>query len=177
MTTLEIVTRHMPSRKRLLDRNQLLLSGQTCKDFIQTVIVDHEGIGIDRAGELLAKHTPNADYVWVLDDDDMIANERVVERMVAKLQERRPELMFVRFDHRYAVLPIPWAGRPVRSSIGGSSVVSSAAIWRQCRDAWMSRAYEHDWAYVDMAWHVADKITWLDIVAARLDGQRHGSET
>jgi hypothetical protein len=176
MTTLEIVTRHMPTRKHLLDRNQLRLSEQTCKDFVQTVIVDGEGVGILRAGGLIADHEPGADYVWILDDDDFVTGSGVIAKMVDKLKQRKPDIMFVKFNHGYAVLPMraQWMRRPAEGSIGGSSIIVSAEIWRECRHFWRTERYENDFDYIDACYRRAFVIDWLDIVAAGMDGQRKG---
>lgn len=177
MKTLEIVTRHMPARAGLLARNQARLAEQSTDDFVQTVITDHEGVGVNRAGSLLSNHEPQAAYVWVLDDDDYVAHEDVVRQMVERLEIKQPDIMFVRFDHGYAVLPDNWHWRikPLEGRIGGSSIIASADIWSQCRGAWDVERYESDFSFIDACYDAAFVIDWYDITAACADRQRMGA--
>lgn len=177
MTTLEIVTRHMPSRMHLLARNKARLTEQTCGDWVQTVITDTRGVGIANAGRLLANHEPQADYVWVLDDDDYVAHRDTVRLLVERLKRCKPDAMFVRFNHGYAILPtrMAWHKRPEMNGIGGSSIITSAAVWRQCRHHWDSGRYQSDYDFVIAAYDHSYDLEWYDIIAACMDKQRQGA--
>lgn len=178
MATLEIVTRHMPSRAHLLARLKAQLDRQTSDDFVHTVIVDVDGVGIDHAGDLLVHHDTDCAYVWVLDDDDMLTHDDAIRQMTERLELRQPDIMFIRFDHGdHGVLPdrYHWWRKPVEGRIGGSSIIASAEMWQECRDAWGSGRYESDFDYIDACYARAFVIDWYDVIPAGMDKQRMGA--
>ena len=67
----------------MLAANQESLRRQTSEAWIQTVLVDDLGRGVEWANQRLGAYAPMlaGDYVWVLDDDDLCTRPTLVEEI------------------------------------------------------------------------------------------------
>jgi hypothetical protein len=174
---LEIVTRCY-KRPTMLADNQAALARQTDGDWTQTLLVDEVGIGVEAANAVLASVEPVGRYVWVLDDDDLCICDTLVSDLKAIVAQHEPDLIFVRFDHRWLGLLPPaylWRTMPICGGIGGSGVIARADLWMRCRERWASGRYESDYDYVLQAYNRASAVYWHDVIAGRVQRISRGA--
>lgn len=135
-----IVTRHLPERASVLARNQASLATQTFQDFEQIILQDDKHVGSAQANTFLQTVAPRVAYVWVVDDDDFLADERVLEDVHTFLVSHEfPPFLIVKVEHRWAILPEPlyWGAEPPPlNHIGSSGVVTRRDVWMQKREHW-----------------------------------------
>ena len=177
MALLEIVTRCY-KRPAMLAANQAALARQTDPDWMQTLLVDEEGIGVVAANARLASVQPAGDYVWVLDDDDLCISDTLVADLRAIVAEHNPDLVFVRFDHHWlGVLPPDWTWRtmPICGGIGGSGVIARADLWRRSCGGWTSGRYESDYDYVLQAYNRAGNVYWHNAIVGKVQRISRGA--
>lgn len=172
MTFLTVVTRHMPKRAEMLHTNSDSLAAQTETDFERLLLVDGEGRGIAWSHAMLAERDwqdVGGDYVLLLDDDDVLADEGVV----AKLKEGaagRPDLMVVQMDHGpRGILPASedYGKLPERGKIGVSAVVPSRELFLEAVRHFQP-VYAGDYDYVKACFECAQVILWLPMIATRV---------
>ena len=184
MTFLTVVTRCY-KRPDMLVENMTSLEGQTDPDYEQLFIVDFEGRGIGWANRALGTVEPAGEYVMVLDDDDMLTNDRAIELMKAatpKIQRygrptiERPDMLIFKASHDgLGILPSPaiWGKRPLKGHIGSCDFISR-------RDVWERHIHRFgvdeggDYAYLHAVWMDRPKVVWLDEVLAGVQRISHG---
>lgn len=166
MPFLSVVTRCY-KRPNMLLKNQMSLLMQTDQDYEQWFIDDHEGRGVGWANRSLADAVVYGDYVMVLDDDDILIDERAIDKMkVATLDA--PAILIFKADHKeLGILPSPvvWRKRPVRGRIGSISFISRRDIWERHIDAF-GVDEGGDYAYLHAVWRDKPSVVWLDEVLA-----------
>ncbi len=179
MAFLEVVTRTF-RRPAGLQRNRASLAAQSDADYVHTVIVDDEGIGVEAANARLADVEPVGTYVWVLDDDDWCIEERLIERLkgIADNMRQAPAVFVVRMDHReLGILPDVgrWCGHvPPEGAIGASALIVRADVWRQYREWWRTGRYASDHDYIAAVLRGEDHVVWLDWVVSAISRRSVG---
>ena len=175
---LEVVTRHLTSRPRMLRFNQQSLERLCGGDWIQTVIVDDVGIGIERTHENFRSFTPSGDYVWILDDDDECILPSFVVDLEKIIQSNSPDAVVVRMDHGRGLGILPnngmWGKTLHRGLVGCSALISSRDTWMKNREAWGS-SYSGDFDYVHSVQSSVANLFWWDVVASRARQQSYGA--
>jgi hypothetical protein len=176
---LEIVTRTC-RRPRLLADNvaSVALLGSDVK---HTILRDEQGLGVAAANARLADFTPTAEYVWVLDDDDMCIYDDLVAdlRGIVALHGKVPAVI-VRMDHGadMGVLPKDWDWQqaPKEAGIGCSAMITRRSVWLRHRHAWTSGRYASDFDFINSVWETWHRaIVWHDIIASRCQRISHGT--
>lgn len=164
----------------MLAANQASLQAQTCADWAQTLIVDDTGIGVAAANARLAQVGARGLYVWVLDDDDLCVDRKLVQDIewIAKEYTWPPAIM-VRMDHgSLGILPnnAHWLCEPVCGQIGASAMIVRRDVWANHCKAWASGRYESDFDFIHSVWSShASHIVWHNTVAARVQRISRGT--
>lgn len=155
MPFFSIVTRTISERAHVLARNQAALQAQTCQDFEQIVLLDTEHLGAAATHLKFHALEPRGEYVWVIDDDDYLADERVLESVYHALryplERNMPPFAIVKVKHKWAILPEPeyWdKGAVPLNHIGSSGVVARRDVWMEKRTNWTDW-YGGDWKFVE----------------------------
>lgn len=173
MPFLEVLTRCY-RRPTWLAENQASMAAQSDPDWVQTLLVDEVGIGVEAANARLADVEPNSDYVWVLDDDDLCVRDDLVQRLksVVGAMLTAPAAIVVRMDHgELGVLPDMgrwWGLVPPEGGIGASALVTRADVWRRYRDAWRTGRYASDYDFTAAVLRGETHVVWVDLVASRV---------
>lgn len=171
MRFLEIVTRTYRRPGYLADN---IASVQALgSDVRHTILRDEQGMGVAAANARLADCTPTAEYVWVLDDDDVCIYEDLVAdlRGIVALHGKVPAVI-VRMDHGapLGVLPKDWDWQqpPQEAGIGCSGMITRRDVWLRHRHAWASGRYASDFDFIWSVWATWQRaIVWHDIIASR----------
>lgn len=167
-----------------LRRCKLSLALQTDQDFEHVLLVDDVGIGFRAADVRLVTDAPaliNGDYVYVLDDDNLIIDNSFVARIRWFAQEYDPDVIMVKSDHgRTGILPSPevWRRRPIAGQIDTLNAIVRSEIWKRhigvlatCQDD------ARDAAFFAELFNHGYKIRWLDKIVAMsgsLSGRGYG---
>jgi hypothetical protein len=175
---LEIVTRTFNGRPRMFAAHKASLAAQTDQDFVHTILVDTERKGIAWATENLARHAPRlvGDYVFVLDDDDMLILPTFVAGLKQIATQHNPDLIMVRMDHGGGrILPAArWGKSPRVSEIGISAFVVRREWWKRHAHAMIPGEYTSDFKFIESIWVSYPEVFWWDTVASRCQRQSVG---
>lgn len=177
---LTIITRHLPGRESLLERNQASLRAQTDPDYEQIVITDLDTGGFKQAVAMLrsAAHTLNGRYVLILDDDDVIEDRHAISLLKSAVGAGLAPAVIFRGRHaELGVLPgYSWLREPVRGDIGVFDFILRADIYKTFVETPILNAYafDHDLISAVYAAH-GSEIVWLDRVICAADLRRMGA--
>lgn len=176
---LEIVTRHLSTRPKLLAQNQASLQALASDDWKQTLLVDDVGRGVDWANEQLQNFEPTGDWVWVLDDDDECIYPGLIEGLTAIVDRCQPDAVMVRMDHSAAGLGIlphinDWHGQLREGGVGCSALISSRETWMKHRNAYGAR-YAGDFDYIHAVQESGANIFWWNAIVSRVGKRMMGA--
>lgn len=161
MPFLEIITRHYVRRPNLIKDNFASLDRQTCDDWVQTLLVDEVGRGVEWANYQMGQYGPCliGDYVWVLDDDDVCLSETFVADMKRIAQEHNPDVIISRIDAKGVIPPDKhWKQAPVVTQIGMACFVVRREVWQaHAHKFWPKLAA--DFNFINDVW-LAGKYKW-----------------
>lgn len=128
------------------------------EDFVQPLFVEDATPGGSGVGGMFAQ-IPNAapavegDYVTLLGDDDVLADESVVGRLYSIAESASfPDVIIVSTEKaEHGRLPYDHQGPPICGRIDLGCVVTRADVWRQ-HVADYGSAYEGDFAHANAMW-------------------------
>lgn len=171
---LDIVTRHLrsPNRAELLARQQASLVPLQ-GDWVQSVLIDPYGTkGIAGANFRFHSFEPAADYVWMLDDDDVCLEPDLLAYI-----DRDADLTILRVRYcDQSLLPTREYFRDQQLCYGHITVqcaIMTRELWLAHRTAW-GLYYEGDYKFLAAAKAGAQRVAWVDRVIAALDVHRMG---
>ena len=175
---LEILTRTFNARPRMFAAHKASLAAQTDQDFIHTLIVDDVGRGIAYATEQMARYAPSlvGQYIFVLDDDDMLTLPTFVAGLKQIAVLNAPDLIMIRMDHGAGrILPSArWGKSPQKSEIGVSAFVVRRELWQAHAGAWLPGCYTSDFQFINAVWRARPIAYWWDVVASKCQRQSLG---
>ncbi len=178
MPFLEILTRTFNARPRLFAAHCASLAAQTDQDFVHTLLVDDAGRGIAWATENMAAYAPRlvGDYVFVLDDDDVLTLPTFVAGLKQIAILNAPDVIMVRMDHGAGrILPSArWGKSPRVGEIGCSAFVVRRDVWQAHAHAWLPGEYISDFKFISAVWQSRPVVYWWDVVASRVQVQSMG---
>jgi hypothetical protein len=179
MPFLEVLTRTFNARPHLLRINQESLRRQTDPDWVQTLLVDDVGRGIDWASENLAAYAPHlvGEYIFILDDDDTCILPTLVEELKFIVADSNPDVIMIRMDHGAGhILPgdDTWLRPPVLGQIGCSAFVVRREVWQRHARAMEHGHYASDYDLIAAIWQSQPTVYWHDVVASRVMRQSFG---
>ena len=174
---LDIVTRTIPGRERLLARNMASLRALRDPDWSQRIIMDADRRGVAWAVGNLATVPAAGAWVWILDDDDLCTDPDLIGVLKAAAAAADPDVIMVRVDHGDHGLmpPAPrWRRQPARGWCSCPNVITRADVWDQYRAGW-SESYSGDFDYMAGLWAAGLRWAWLDRVVARQPAALNGA--
>jgi glycosyltransferase involved in cell wall biosynthesis len=175
---LSIITRCY-KRPRMLEKNMLSLRMQTNQDFEQLFLKDEAGYGIGWANKQFYRHRnePKGDYIYMLDDDDMLTDPEAIETMYS-ISIDDPELIMFKFDcGPWGILPTDemWAAQwPKVTHVGTPCFVTRRDIWHQyIREFGAPTA--GDYHFLRAMWPDLSDVVWADRVIGRIQKGSRGA--
>lgn len=170
MPLIEVLTRTY-KRPKMLAVNQASLARQTYQSYTQTLLNDPVGRGVGWSHRNLASYAPFlvGDYIWVLDDDDECIRPIFFEELRGILEERTPDVIFVKMDHgERGILPLKcWGCEPFAGGIGSAASIVKREIWQRHADAWGDH-YAGDFDFIKAIWDSQASVYWFDVIASRV---------
>ena len=180
MAFLTVITRHLPGREKLLERNQASLSRQSDPDYEQRVMVDSERRGWAYARQMLvlAGLALTDGYVLVLDDDDYMLEPDGITLLKIAAHDHPPVVIFRGLHAELGRLPRrAWQSRPEPGDIGVFDFILRADVYRECVGAQSDSDYAHDHALIAAAYDQhKESVVWLDAVICGADRRRIGKD-
>ena len=171
MPFLEVLTRCY-KRPNMLQRNIASIANQTDGDFIHTLLVDEQGVGVAGAWAKLRDYAPRlaGDYIWILDDDDECVRPSLVEDLKAIVAQHAPDVIMLKMDHaQWGVKPSSsWGNAPILGDIGMSAFVVKRETWRANADAFRPGRYQGDYDFIASIFNGGYTVAWYDVVASRV---------
>ena len=173
--TVAFMTRCHPLRKEKLEICRASVARQTCQDYEHILIHDttEEGCGRLRANQLFAiyKDTMKIDsrYLMVLDDDDMLIQDKFVETLKA-LTEKQPYDLVIFKGYVGRILPLPelWK-KPIKvAGIASFCMAVEKNLWYKHIDKFGTKARCGDFEFMQAVYEDAKSIYWLDMEIARI---------
>ncbi len=163
---LTVVTRCF-KRPEMLAENVASLEGQTDPDYEQLFIVDEIGQGVGWANQQLATARPAGRYVLVLDDDDMLTNDRAITLMKEAAKNGPHLIIFKAVHNGLGILPSRaiWGKRPLFGHIGSCDFVTRLDIWERHIHAF-GVDEGGDYAFLKAIWQDGPTVVWLDEILA-----------
>lgn len=178
----------------MLAVNQESMRRQTDSDWVQTLLVDEQGVGINASHERLGAYAPNlvGDFVWILDDDDECICPTLVSDLKRIVSSTDANLIMLRMDHGGGrVLPseATWGDDLIYGQIGVSAYVVERNLWQQHAGALTPGWYGSDYSLIRaimggvqdvtaaMHWAVwmrKPRVRWHDCIASRVQAQSFG---
>lgn len=130
-----IVTRTIPGREALLERNRASVAAQSigANEIEHVVLLDAARAGIAAAQRRLWSVSPRGEYVLVLDDDDFLTAAHCLQDLKLELERaQRPEFAVVKVSHgQLGEMPRVWGEGvfPACGEITVSNVVTRHVVW------------------------------------------------
>ena len=156
------------------------IAGQSRPELLEHVILrDEVGLGVGEANTLYYTADAAGQYVWQLDDDDVMASEvgaaELYEELFTVIEGRpRPPYFFVKFDHGGVIRPKEdvWGlRRPLLNEIGGSSIITRNDVWMRYRECW-GLWYAGDYDFIFEVMCGEGEPVWLDVVLGKTQNGR-----
>lgn len=166
-----MLTIYTPTYKRptYLKRCLRSVENQTCQDYQHLVVRDEIGIGIAGMFAEIINHLSEmkGNYIYLLQDDDVLASPDVLEELKKFLQERnRPEVIMVRNVKRGRLLPTYWEQAPQLGHVDLGSYIIRRDIFVKNIYRFGPR-YEGDFDFIMALWNHGYQFAWLDVLFAR----------
>jgi hypothetical protein len=162
----------------MLAANMESLRTQTCEDYVQTLLDDPEGRGIGWSYTNMAAYAPmlRGEYIWILDDDDMVASTTFVADLKRIEQEYKPDVIMVKMDQgKRGILPDGcWQKRPELGGIGCSAFVVKRSIWQK-HARFFSATYAGDFDFILSIFNRDYEIYWFDCIASAVQRISYGA--
>jgi glycosyltransferase involved in cell wall biosynthesis len=173
-----LITFYTPTYERpsMLRRCQASLELQTCQDYEHVIVHDEIGIGIAGMFAEIPEHLDliHGRYVYVLTDDNMLADNEVVgklkeevERLSAKVSYPcdLPAVLIVKCFLRGGVYPIFWEEENKEAQIDLGNYLVRADVFRKHADKFGHR-YAGDYDFIHFLWG-RYPFVWIDLLFAR----------
>lgn len=158
-------------RPRLLENCRASVRQQSLDEWEQVIIPDEIGIGVGGMFGQVQHHVQlvRGDYVYLLQDDDVLADAHVVRdlKTTAKSYDY-PAVVMVKNVKRGNVYPTPeaWGREPREGLIDlGSYVVRSDIFKRHASD--FGQRYAGDFDFILALWQHNYRFFWYDRLIAR----------
>lgn len=167
---LSIVTRHHPRRPFLFRQHKGSLEQQRDQDFEHVVLVDEVGRGVPWANGMFyrERHQVKGDYVFILDDDDVLITDTFVEDMKQIVVDHSPDIIMIRGFIRDRLYPTEevWQKEPKFAHIGSFNFVVKRDLWLKHIKRW-DIARGGDFNFIRDAYKDAKKVFWQDEVYSK----------
>ena len=156
-----------------LRRNRLSVRLQTLQDYEQIFLVDKEGQGINAADARMAAEAPtliHGDYVYILDDDDLLIDNQFIDHIHDIAQAHDPDIIMVKSDNGYlGILPsaATWKREPQPGRVSVLNYVVRSEIWKRRAAAFATHPTDAgDAMFIVELFKHDYKVHWLDAIVA-----------
>lgn len=177
MKSIAFVTRVHPRRPNMLKICINSVKAQTSDDYIHILHRDdktEKGYGVLSADHSLVKVKPiNAQYVMVLDDDDMLIDPNFVETFAKTIKKDVPEIVFFRgIITGRGVFPREkiWGKAPLCGLIASFNFAVRQDLWMNYIHKFNYRTVS-DFAFISHCYSKTKNHLWLNRIVAQTQGR------
>jgi len=176
MKILAIVTRVHPQRPNMLRRCEESVRAQIGNNYVHILLRDDKterGYGIHNANQSFVRlREIPARYVMVLDDDDMLIDDRFVEDFSGVLGIKYPPIVFLKgIVHKLGVLPRQeyWEKPPVYGQIASFCFAVRQDVWFRHIQAFGDKKQGGDYCFIRACYDNTNPQhhLWWDRIVAR----------
>lgn len=166
----------------MLETNQKSLDRLTDLDWVQTLLIDCKGHGVEWANFELGRRASEfiGDYIWVLDDDDVCTYRPLITDLKRIVKEHNPDAIMLRMDFKPGVILPPdelWGKSPQFTRIGMSSFVLRRAVFQRFASMAFTPKLGADYRLIRAVFDAGCSVYWHDVVAMRCQrAQSRGAE-
>jgi hypothetical protein len=167
------LTIYTPTFRRpgMLERCVASVTRQESLEMIQHIIVrDEVGLGIAGMFAEIPRHVEEmvGDYVYILQDDDELADGRCVADVQEWIcrQMVNPAVIMVRNIKRGMNLPLMWETRPVCGWVDLGGYLVKREVFAE-NAGMFGRRYEGDYDFIDRLWAMGYTFGWCARLFAR----------
>lgn len=152
-------------RPLALSRCKQSVYSQTCQDLEHVIIEDKVGLGVGGMYKDLPRHVDviSGDWVFYLQDDDILAHEQVAENFVNYLGslEEMPDVIMVRNEKGGRILPTYWQRAPEMGFVDLGNFIVRADVFKANAHRF-AHCYEGDYYFIRALWDMGYKFAWYD---------------
>jgi glycosyltransferase involved in cell wall biosynthesis len=183
MKSLLIITRVHPGRPTMLQKCVESVKAQTNDDYTHLILRDDDtvhGYGKLLANQSLATVWPiNAEYVMVLDDDDMLVYPNFVEEFVGRIK-LNPEIVFFKGEVKgLGILPPEeyWRQPPVRGKIASFCFAVRRDVWIANIEEFGKLLSGGDFCFISACYNnTTEHHWWAELIACTQKGAGKGHD-
>lgn len=167
---LSVVTRTV-KRPLMLSRNQESLYAQTDTDFEHIMLIDSVGMGIPATHLWIVreKNRPKGQYIFILDDDEVIDDREFIADMKQVALEHDPDIIMFRTNRMGDILPPDdkWEKRPECGYVGMACFAIKAEPWRLHIEAINELHNAGDFTLLDALFEAGHSVYWHNKIVTR----------
>ena len=168
---ISIVTRHLYTRPNMFKNCCDSVAMQKDQDFEHVVITDNEGIGSAKANGLFNKNKDQVkgEYVFMLDDDDVLISDEFIGDMKQLVKLHNPEIIFVRMLINDELYPteMDWKKpRLYQNHIGTSNIVVRNDLWQKYIHCFIE-AQVGDFVFINEIYKTNPRVCWQDKIYSK----------
>lgn len=138
------------------------VEAQSCPDWEQVIVRDEVGIGIGGMFGEIERHTDelHGEYVYVLQDDDVIVDSEFVGGLKRFADEQgMPDVVIVRSRKGPLDLPMVWEAAPAMGMIDLANYVVRRDVFVRFAGCFGQR-YAGDFDFIDAVWRSGARFAW-----------------
>ena len=163
---LSIVTRRHPNRSIMFKKNRASVLMQEDNDYEHVIIQDDVGVGSYEANRLFVQNKDkiNGNYVFMLDDDDVLVGSKLITDLKEVVENHSPDLMFIKMLAGDQEIPSSevWMKNELKPGhVGTSCVVVKNKLWKDTIDRFTAKQ-TGDFDFIKEVLSKAKKVVWVN---------------
>lgn len=161
-----LITIYTPTyqRPKALTKCIESVQAQTCQDFEHIVYHDRVGEGIDGMFARVVASSPTfqGEYVYILQDDDWLADAKVIADVKAFIEANdKPPVIICQSRKHHLRLPTKWGTLPPwAGTIDLGNFIVRKDIFQVYREGLLTGRYEADFDFIRRIWDAGIEFTW-----------------
>jgi len=176
---LSVLTRHFIKRPNYLVDCKKSLSQQTDVDFEHIIFIDNVGRGMAYANKMFTilkdSIQINADYIFILDDDDIILYKDFIKDVKKILEEDDYDIIFFKGHIGNRILPkLKWNIKPQFDDIGSFNFIMKKELYDKYIHLWGETDRGGDYRFLNAAFNNSSKHKWWDKIVCKTQTVNRG---
>lgn len=167
---MSIVTRKHPNRPVMFQQNLDSVNIQTDQDFEHIILRDDVGIGSAKANMMFYwnRDQVSGDYVFMLDDDDVLTEPTFVEDMKKIVASGDYDVIMIRMILNGELYPTStvWKKQPVKNHIGTSNFIIKNSIWKDHIRNFLPMQ-TGDYNFIKTVFESKPSVIWVDKIYSK----------
>jgi hypothetical protein len=174
---LSIVTRKHPNRPTMFVKCRASVLMQKDDDYEHVILEDKLGIGANAANRMFYDNRQliRGQYVFILDDDDMLTSTELVGDMKRIVDDKSPDVVFIRMLINGVLYPtdVCWGKGVTVCHVGSFNLVIKRDLWLDNIDNFSDRRIG-DFQFFDSIMKKSPVVYWQDKLYGGTQRVSHG---